>query len=151
PGLRVGDLVAADRVVDEDVGEEFLPDAALLAAAPGRRGTLLTTARAVRTPADRAARHGLACDMESAHVARAAAAAGVPFLALRAVTDAAHHTLPDVDRLTSAAGELSPMLSLLHLLRHPADVPRLIRLWPASRRAGRALADGTRAVTGPPS
>lgn len=146
--LAVGDLVAAERVVDEATGEAFPADPALLARAPGRRGTILTTPRIVRTPAEKAAREGLACDMESAHIARAAAAAGVPFLALRAVTDDAGQTVPDFDLLTSAAGELSPMLAILRLVVHPADLGRLLRLWPASRRAGRALAGALRPVVG---
>ena len=38
PALAVGDLVAAERVLDEATGEGFAADPGLLAAAPGRRG-----------------------------------------------------------------------------------------------------------------
>lgn len=140
--LKVGDLVAAERVVDVATGRAYTSDAALLARAPGRRGVLVTTPRIIRRPADRALLSGLACDMESAALADVAQAAGVPFLALRAVTDEAHHTLPDFDRLTDKAGALTPGFGLVHFLTRPADIPRLLRLWPASRKAGRALRDG---------
>jgi len=144
--LRVGDLVAADLVVDAATGREFGASTELLARAPGRRGTLVTTPRLARTPADRRRLSGLACDMESAALALVAHEAGVPFLALRAVTDEATHTLPDFDRITDRAGHLTPGSGLLHFLLHPADVGRLLRLGPASRRAGRALRDGVGAL-----
>jgi uridine phosphorylase len=51
--LRVGDLVAADEVVDEATGERFPADPALLAAAPGRRG-----ARRARAAGARGSRAG---------------------------------------------------------------------------------------------
>ena len=140
PALRVGDVIVAERVVDEMSGETFLPDPGLLTATTGRRGTLVTAARLVRTPAQRARIAGDACDMESAALARVAAAAGVPFVAIRAVTDEAGHTLPDFDRLSDAAGRLTPGLGLIYFLTHPREVPRLLRLGPAARRAGRSLA-----------
>jgi adenosylhomocysteine nucleosidase len=142
PGLRVGDLVAAECVVEEASGEVFAADPRLLAAAPGRRGTLVTARNLVRTPADRARLDGLACDLESAAAARVAAGAGIPFLALRAVSDETRHILPDFDRLTDAAGRLRPWAALCHVVIRPWELARLLRLWPASRRAGRALAAG---------
>jgi adenosylhomocysteine nucleosidase len=142
PELRVGDLVAAERVRDERTGEIFPADPGLLAAAPGRRGTLVSAVAIARTPEERARLSGLAVDLESAALARAALAAGVPFLALRAVTDRTRHRLPDFERLTDAAGRLTPGAGLLHFLRHPRQVPALVRLGPAARTAGQALRAG---------
>jgi adenosylhomocysteine nucleosidase len=142
PHLRVGDLVAADEVRDEASGETFAPDPRMLAAAPGARGRLVSARRLARTPADRARLDGLAVDLESAALARASRAAGVPFLALRAVTDESRHRLPDFDRLTDAAGRLTPGAGLLFFLRHPRELPALLRLAPAAREAGRALRAG---------
>ncbi len=142
PDLRVGDLVAPDEVRDEASGESFAPDPEMLAAAPGARGTLVSAVRLARTPADRARLDGLAVDMESAALARASRAAGIPFLALRAVTDETRHRLPDFDGLMDAAGRLTPGAGLLYFLRHPRDVPALVRLGPAVREAGRALRAG---------
>ena len=142
PALRVGDVVAAERVVDELTGEEFAADPALLAAAPGRRGVLVSARRIARTPGDRALLRGDAVDLESASLARAATAAGVPFLALRAVTDTTRHRLPDFERMTAGAGTLRPWRGIAYFLRRPQELPRLVRLAPASARAGRALRDG---------
>jgi len=141
PGLRVGDLVAAEAVADED-GARFPADPALLAAAPGRRGVMVTARRLARTPADRARLDGLAVDLESAAIARRCAEAGVPFLALRAVTDEVGHVLPDFDRLMNAAGQLTPGLGLVHFALHPRQLAGLVRVGRGARRASGALADG---------
>jgi adenosylhomocysteine nucleosidase len=146
PTLRVGDLVAADRVVDERTGQAFTADPRLLGAAPGLRGTLVSAARIARTPDQRARLRGTAVDLESAALARAAASAGIPFLALRAVTDEARHRLPDFDRLVDADGRLAPRAAARYFLSRPAEVPRLVRLALAARRAGRSLAVGVQAV-----
>jgi adenosylhomocysteine nucleosidase len=152
PGLRAGDLVAGERVVDERGGEAIAADPALLAAAPGRRGTIVSAARLARAPAERARLRALggpgalAVDMESAALGRAAAAAGVPFLALRAVTDGVRHRLPDLEALVDAAGRPRPAALLRHLARRPADVAALVRLGLGARRAAPALRRGLRAL-----
>jgi adenosylhomocysteine nucleosidase len=140
--LRVGDLVAGAEVCDDESGESFAADPALLAAAPGRRGVIVSVRRLARTPEDRARLDGLAVDMESAALARAAARAGVPFLALRAVTDETRHRLPDFDAMMDAAGRLTPGAGILYFLLHPGQIRSLMRLGPASRRAGRSLRNG---------
>jgi len=146
--LSVGDLVAAESVVEERTGRAFPADPGLLAAAPGRRGTLVSAERLARTPADRARLEGLAVDLESAAVAAAAAAAGVPFLALRAVTDEVEHVLPDFDRLTDAAGRLTPGAGLLYFLVHPGELRSLLRLGRGARTAGAALGRGVDELLG---
>jgi adenosylhomocysteine nucleosidase len=148
PGLRAGDLVAAERVVDERGGEPLHADPALLAAAPGRRGTIVSAVRLARAPGERARLRALggpnaiAVDLESAALARAAAAAGVPFLALRAVTDAVGDRLPDLEALVDASGRPRPAALARHLLRRPADLAAMARLGIGARRAGRALRRG---------
>lgn len=146
--LGVGDLVAAERVVDEASGAAFPAHPGLLAAAPGQRGTLVSARRLARTPADRALLAGDAVDLESAAIARAAAARGIPFLALRAVTDEVHHRLPDFEALMNAAGRLTPGAGLLYFLRRPGDVPALLRLGPAARRASASLRAGVAELLG---
>ena len=69
---------------------------------------MVSAERLARTPADRARLDGLAVDLESAALARVAGAAGIPFLALRAVTDERRHRMPDFDRIMDAAGRLTP-------------------------------------------
>ena len=148
PALAVGDLIAAERVVDGEAGEAFPADPRLLAAAPGRRGTLVSAARLARTPPERAGLRGTAVDLESAALARAAAEAGVPFLALRAVTDTVAHRMPDFGRIADDDGRLRPGRAVAHFLAHPAELPGLLRLGPAARRAGRSLRAGVDAVAG---
>jgi adenosylhomocysteine nucleosidase len=109
---------------------------------------MVSAGRVVRTPADRARLEGLAVDMESAALARAARDAGVPFLALRAVTDERGHRLPDFDRIMNAAGHLTPGAGLVHFVLHPREIPALLRLGPASRRAGQALREGMETLLG---
>ena len=58
--------------MDERSGDRFAADPRLLAAAPGRRGVMVSAERIARTPAERARLDGLAVDMESAALARVA-------------------------------------------------------------------------------
>ena len=148
PILRVGEIVAAERVVHENTGEEFPADEVMLAASPGRRGTLVSSATVARTPADRGALHGLAVDLESAALARAARDADIPFIALRAVSDRFRDRVPDIVPLLDRIGRPDPRRLALFVLRNPREITRLIRLWRASRRAGRALHDGVDTLLG---
>jgi adenosylhomocysteine nucleosidase len=144
--LEVGDLVAAERVVHENTGAAFPADEVLLAAAPGRRGTLVSAVAVARTPADRAALTGLAVDLESATMARLAEEAGVPFLALRAVTDRARDRVPAIEHAVGPDGVPRPGAVLRHVARHPRDLRPLLRLGRAARRAGRSLESGLRTL-----
>lgn len=142
PDLRVGELVGAVEVVDEVSGRRFAPDAALAAHLPGRPVVLTTAAHLVRDAAGRARLEGDAVDMETAALAAAAADAGIPFAAVRAVTDAAHHRMPDLEPFLDAHGRLRPAACAAHLTRHPGQLAALARLGPAARRAGRSLREG---------
>lgn len=139
PGISTGTVIAADVVVHENTGAAFDADPTLLAAADGRRGILVSASELARTPADRAALHGLAVDMESASLARAAHEAGIPFLALRAVSDRFRDRVPDLAPLLDHLGRPDRGRLLAHLVRHPRDLPRLARLGRGARRAGSAL------------
>jgi adenosylhomocysteine nucleosidase len=104
PGLSVGDIVASRRVRFE-VGDTATPDPRLLEralAAGARPGTLVTVDRPVVSAAAKAAlaataaggENALAVDMESAAWAREAAERGVPYIAVRAISDTADEELP---------------------------------------------------------
>ncbi len=97
PGLRAGDVVLADVVIDQDSQERFACSTDLLPVRFNRRGNLLS-AGAVIISSEEKFRLGekwqaVAVDMESAGVARAAAAAGVPFCAVKSITDSADESL----------------------------------------------------------
>jgi adenosylhomocysteine nucleosidase len=108
------------------------------------------------TPADkaelRAATGAALVDMETHMVARAAAAAGRPWAALRAIADGAATTLPAwTARLIRADGRVDSLAAAQGVLTHPADLPALLRVGRASARAHAALrraAPGLAAVAG---
>jgi len=131
PGLAVGDILVSARVLD--AGGEAPPPSrklleAVLAATGARAGTLLTLDRPAVSAAEKA---GLAastgapaaCDMESAAWARAAAAAGIPYVVLRAVSDTADEDLPRyLARCMNAGGGISRAAVAMQALRHPATI-----------------------------
>jgi nucleoside phosphorylase len=103
PGLEVGNILASRRVRFA-VGDAANPDPALLAralAAGAHPGTLITVDRPLVSAAAKAALAGsepdgepVAVDMESAAWGREAAARGIPYVVVRAVSDAASDELP---------------------------------------------------------
>jgi adenosylhomocysteine nucleosidase len=142
PLLEVGTVVVAERVVHENTGDVFDADDLMLAAAEGRRGTLVSASAVARIPADRAALNGLAVDLESAALARAARTADVPFIAIRAVSDRYRDRIPDIVGMLDHVGRPDRRALATFALRHPREIPRLIRLGRSANRAGAALAEG---------
>ena len=154
PALAPGDLVLPDSVLGP-AGElaNVTPShhraaAALAPSAP--TGRLITTREVIATPEAKAAlfaRTGaVAADMESSVILAAAAAAGLPSLVVRAVSDAAHDALPpELIRLVTPEGRLR-VAGAVALIAHPAVVPRAIELRRATRRA---LGKVARAARGP--
>lgn len=70
-----------------------------------------------------------AVDMESAAWARAAAAAGVPFLVVRAISDLADDELPGyLPRCVGEDGGIRRSAVLRHALAHPSSIPALLRM-----------------------
>lgn len=135
PELRVGDLV-----LDTEV-------ARWKALAERRRivvGRVATVDHVVRTVAERrqlAARTGaLAVDMESAAVAEVARRHGLPWAAVRAVTDTAERDLVlDWNRCLRRNGGVGLLSLAGQLLRKPQGVAEIRQLWYASRVASRSL------------
>jgi adenosylhomocysteine nucleosidase len=87
------------------------------------------------------ARSGAASvDMESQHLARAAEAAGLPFLVLRVVADTAGDSLPPAALVgVRPDGGTDIPAVLLALLRRPGQLPALMRLGSAAAAANRTL------------
>ncbi len=83
----------------------------------------------------------LALDMESSGVARAASANGVPWIAVRAVTDGVQDDLPlDFARYSNANGEVSRSRIAAAVLARPWSIPSFLRLAGRSALAARNLA-----------
>jgi len=161
-GLRPGTLVIADRVL-EDPGpgrsllEASSPDPSWVSRtlAAGRSlgltcvsGPTLTVRRALFTPEEKRRGHersgALAVDMETAAVARAAARAGVPYLTVRVVLDAADESLPLSPRLLEglvALGRGKLLLDAFRPGRAWASLRLSMRLVLASRGLARLLAE----------
>ena len=141
PHLAIGDLILA----------ENFSDPALLAAASkcglsAHAGILLTAEHPVETVADKralAARGGIAVDMETSAIATACRAAGVPLLAIRAISDRADEPLPVPFHVWFDLTHQRPRLASLlwHLTRHPDQIVLFLRFVHGLRPAREALAD----------
>lgn len=138
-GWRAGDVVLADEVCDEQ-GRSW-PAAPHLA---GRRGRLLTVSRLVGDPVEKRrlgqSHHAVAVDMEAAVVAEFCAEHGLPFQALRVISDDVTTGLsPELVRLLGGA-TVSPVRLLRAAVRSPRVVGQLCRLAAATRMGARNLA-----------
>ncbi len=108
--------------------EGIIAHSAVIVAGPRRKAVLRAT-----TGAD-------AVDMESYAVAREAKRAGVPFAAIRAVSDTAETRLPEwTDEIVSTAGGTDGVRLLKNLARHPGDIGKLLTLGRGSTRALKML------------
>ena len=141
--LTVGSLVIADTIVAE--GERIGADARwadeLAALLPhATRGTIAGSDTIVAAAADKAALQratgALAADMESHVAAQVATAHGLPFAALRVVSDAADQSLPPAVA-NALRPDGTPRLGavLASVAAHPAQIPALIRTARDSERA----------------
>jgi hypothetical protein len=130
----VGDVVI-------DLPPEFPALPKTFAARTGRIKHSPTPVLTVAAKAELFASTGaLAVEMESAVVGPIAAAAGVPVLAVRAITDAAGDALdPVLLRCVDDMGRPRRAVLAKELLRHPGLATRLVRLAGAARTAGRRL------------
>jgi len=145
--LIVGDILVARRVLDS-TGWAPPPDEKLVSRAsamPGARsGTLLSVDRPLVTAAEKAewaskvGEAPAAVDMESAAWARAAAAQGVAYLVVRAVSDDALEELPGyLSRCMDEDGGIRRSAVALRALAQPSTIPTLLQM----RRRVRDCAD----------
>ncbi len=150
PGLRLGEGVVASEVVAKE--RHYRVDAAwadrLAAALPeARRGPIAgSDLPAVDTAAKAALRRSsgaLAVDMESHIAAEVAARRGLPFAALRFVSDGADRALPTAALVgMKDDGGMDIVAVLQALARDPGQLPALIRTGLEAEEAFRALFRG---------
>jgi len=155
PSLPPGHVVVGESVTPADEPGRWLigSDARLVDIARGalsgqpwcRFGGLVSSGKVVSTAAEKreiARSSGcIALDMESYSAAKAASEAGVPFLAVRAISDALDFDLPvDFNRFT-AYGKMDWPRFTLHVLAHPKTIPPLMRLGRNSRIAVKNMAE----------
>jgi adenosylhomocysteine nucleosidase len=140
-----GALVVADEVIDASTGQRYPCRASLLGGPSGRRGGLLCARRIISSAEQKRLLgqkwNALAVDMESGGVARVAAEAGLPFGALKTITDSVEHTMAiDFQRCRSDDGRLSKWRLVREAITSPGAARDLWRLAGNSRRAAITLA-----------
>lgn len=150
-GLAVGDVVLADRVLHwsgtgfEEVAVGFYGRNEAAVSLSLQRGVFVSSdqilkkrALAEKLPAGTA---NPVVEMESAAVARIAASHGIPFLAVRAISDPWDEELDfSIDEFCDDTMRIRPANVFATIVRRPAIIPQLIRLARNSRVAAAALA-----------
>jgi adenosylhomocysteine nucleosidase len=151
--LRVGDLVLCQRlmVAESDPGSRViasdpsLVQAALRLATRNRAitaGTSLVVDRIIRKPDEKKSlRAGTGADvveMESYWIGQVCEQKGIPFLALRAVSDQADDLLPDLGDAVDQPGSME-WAAARSLFRHPGEWGRLLHFIQNMGAARRSL------------
>lgn len=72
--------------------------------------------------------NAVAVDMESFYIAKMASAAGIEFTVIRAIADPADFTLPPLDGLLTANGEIIIPRLMRQFLGHPLQILAFIRM-----------------------
>jgi len=163
PNIKVGDLIAAEGVTLFDLeapGEEkilsmpyYKCDPYLMQLASKAmdlvgqscfRGPILTVGKMVTDAEEKKSLTSLhpflGLDMESATVAQVAADAGIPFLAIRAISDGIDEDIGlDLARCLSPSGSFPTFRGFRYLFAHPHALYRLNRLRVQSAIASRSL------------
>ena len=158
-GARIGDLIAASGVLlYPDSGEETADRHRNYLEVPGAKdvmrkmtcadtvqeGSILTLRhRLNKTEIEKELLQGLSfpvCDMETFPLAKLSIREGLPFFAIRAVTDRAHEEIPhELFDVTDAYGNYSLSRALRIILGNPALIPSSIRTGSNARLASRKL------------
>jgi len=143
--LAPGDVLLADRVLAQETGEQFDCQVDLWPLEGVRRGSLLSATRVINSTAEKRRLAGewgaVAVDMESAGVARAAAQAGIPFCAIKSITDSSAQSISiDIARCQSDDKRLSLMKIVAEAIRTPQGIRDLWMLARGARVAARTLA-----------
>jgi adenosylhomocysteine nucleosidase len=150
PGLRAGSIVLPGELISPS-GARFITcrpwreriAAAVSSSRAVSEGALLTSALAIHSLAGKAAAYqssgAVAVDMESAAVAEVAAAARLPFIAVRVIVDTAADVLPRAVVAASRAGSVQMSRLIAGLMLAPTQIKPLIRLSQRYRTAIRSL------------
>ena len=136
PGFKAGDLVMASEVIHASSGNRSRPDSSFFSLSDKAAvGPFVTVDHVLRDPETKARagnRFGaIAADMETARVARSAEAAGVAWVAIRAILDPMEFPL----RIHSPA-------QALRCAANPGRWREFTDFLGMVRTAGRSLADG---------
>lgn len=156
PELQSADLILGERIIGTrgkgELQEALLLSPVLLTQAEQAartsglrwwRGTLLCSDRMLIEPKEKseaAESEALAVEMESWAIAQIASKAGVPFLAVKTISDSLDQSLGlDFNRLLDKNGYPAYGRILLAILTHPGALPSLCRLQRTNTLAKRSL------------
>jgi adenosylhomocysteine nucleosidase len=138
PDLVPGTAHNVAGVVDVQTGERFRCDA-------GAGSLWLATSPKV---ADEAEKRRLAStyraalvDMEAAALGRLAQMRGIPFYAIKGISDRLDAKLPDFNRFIGAQGQFQTAQFALYSLLRPSYWPSLIRMGENSKKASQSIAE----------
>jgi adenosylhomocysteine nucleosidase len=143
PALRAGSLVIPASILSE--GRLYTAEPSLADRFGGLTGHCLIAGTSAATDATtkrqlHAETRAHAIDLESGSVARVAEDFGLPFVVVRAISDAADRDLPPAALLAlDRRGRIDIVRVLASLLRQPAQLPALLSLASDAARARRAL------------
>lgn len=150
--LRPGDIALARAIIMGDdtrieASRVFMPllsDAATCAGLVLRHVDMADASEVVSDEAGKRAlgrRTGAhAVDMESGAVAFVAQEKGIPFAALRAISDGVEHSMPHAALgAIGPGGDIRVMTTVLRLALRPQDLPAMIRLAAGSSRGFQSL------------
>lgn len=141
--LRAGEVAEAHLVVDTAAGERWMSDAS--------GGVTLATGASiadVQEKARLAATYGAAMvDMEAAAIARMAIAHGLPFRAIKAISDDADFELPALARFAGKHGTFRTGAFALHTALRPKLWAKAAQLGKDSNRALAGLTEALRRLT----
>ncbi len=146
--LQIAQVCAAREVVELETARSVKADENLLVAAEDCRARviekLLTSAEMVLSAEGKTRLEQMAeaVEMESFAVMSEAAAARIPAVTIRAISDAADEDLPmDFGKVLDENGKVNTAKVVREIARAPQRVPALIRLSKNSRAAARELAN----------
>ena len=151
PSLKAGDLLIPTTLVDPgrhrlavdpawhaQVCDKLAAHLPVCSAPMAQTDTVLTDAKAKTALARESG--AVAADMESVALAKTAAQARLPFLAIRAVSDEVCATIPaSLAAAVDASGRLPPAACLREVVLRPWRWPTLLRLGRGFRTARRTL------------
>ena len=137
---KVGDLIYPEVVVDKASGAEYRPTPL---SPVGQRGRLVTHDDFDMRDDERDALVAdgfIAVDMETAAVAAVCERRGVPWSAVRSISDLVGVTPGDVIGLANPDGTPNIAASIRYLVTKPWRIPKLVRLGLDSQRAANGAA-----------
>ncbi len=147
PEYRHGNVLVAREICRPGEEQVVTPSASLVSSAAEKGAQIVeafvTNDRIVRTKEekDKLGVLGDAVEMESYYVLRAAAKAGVPCVAIRAVSDTSDEELPvDFEQVVDRAGHVRWQSLLREIGTHPSRIRALIRFGGKSKAAAYQLA-----------